>query len=50
MADVLSLRNLSHQNFRFDLMGQAHETLPHRDTTHARKVGKSEEGPTVQSQ
>uniref|UniRef100_A0A7S0NKY8 Uncharacterized protein n=1 Tax=Micromonas pusilla TaxID=38833 RepID=A0A7S0NKY8_MICPS len=44
MADVLSLRNLSPQKFRFDLMGQAHETLPHRDTTHARKVGKSEEG------
>ena len=43
-ADVLSLQSISPQNFRFDLMGQAHEVLPLQDTTNARTAGKSEEG------
>jgi len=35
---------LTKANFRYDLMGQAHEMLPRDDGTYMKKAGKYEEG------
>lgn len=43
-ADVFALRGLKPSNFRFDLMGEAHESLPLNDPKGLKKAGKSEEG------
>ena len=43
-ADVFALKNLDITNFRYDLMGQAHETLPLYDAKYKKKAGKDEEG------
>ena len=43
-ADVFALRDLKPENFRYDMMGQAHEALPVKEENGARKAGKTEEG------
>jgi len=43
-ADVFGLKGLKQSNFRYDLMGEAHETLPMYDATYMKKAGKSEDG------
>lgn len=43
-ADVFAVKGLKATNFRFDLMGQAHESLPMDDPKWIKKAGKSEVG------
>ena len=43
-ASVFTLREPQMSNFRFDLMGESHSTLPLPDARHAYKAGKLEQG------
>lgn len=43
-ADVFAVKGLKATNFRFDLMGQAHESLPLDDPEWMKKAGKTETG------